>query len=297
MNCDYFQTILQDLGRDFPIDLRTRQEALAHAERCERCAAHLKDECRLLAGLDALAESFSGIEASPHVEVTLLEAFRVQAVNRHAFAKQVSGRDLAPETSVVAAGQPGLVGFWRGSWNGWTVRIAAVCLLLAGLTVWFSWKPRISESEQTAGRLQRGLAQNVSQMSPAKDLSSKAATVSERKQADLPKAKPVLRSARKPDRQAGATLNRVPQPGLKGAESEDYTELEQAESATEFLPMGYGDPVSSLEGGVQMVRVELPRTALLSFGFPMSEERAPEPIKADVLVGEDGRARAIRFVH
>ena len=229
--------------------------------------------------------------------MTLLEAFRVQAANRLAFGKQVSGRDPAPETLVVAAGQPGLVGFWRGSWNSWAVRITAVCLLLAGLTVWFSWKARISESEQTTGRLQRGLAQNASPMSPTQDLLSKAATVSERKRADLPKAKPALRSADKLDRQAGATLKRVVQPGLKGAKSEEYTELEQAESATEFLPMSYGDTGSSLEGGVQMVRVELPRTTLLSFGFPMSEEKAREPIKADVLVGEDGRARAIRFVH
>jgi hypothetical protein len=296
MNCDYFQTILQDLGRDFPMDLRTRQEALAHAEQCERCAAHLKDECRLLAGLDALAERFAGIEASPHVEVTLLEAFRTQAANQHA-ATQVSARDSVPETLVVAARQPSLVGFWHGSWNGWTARIAAVCLFLAGLTVWFTWKPRISESGQNAARPQRDLMQNAHRMSPPEDLSSNAVASSKREQADLPRTKLALRSANTQDRRAEVTLNGVAQPSLKSAESEAYTELEQAESATEFLPMSYGDPVSSFEGGVQMVRVELPRTTLLSFGFPMSEERAPEPIKADVLVGEDGRARAIRFVH
>jgi hypothetical protein len=45
-----------------------------------------------------------------------------------------------------------------------------------------------------------------------------------------------------------------------------------------------------------MVRVELPRSALVSFGLPMNVERADERIKADVLVGDDGVARAIRFV-
>jgi hypothetical protein len=47
---------------------------------------------------------------------------------------------------------------------------------------------------------------------------------------------------------------------------------------------------------LQMVRVELPRSALVSFGLPMNVERADERIKADVLVGDDGVARAIRFV-
>ena len=44
------------------------------------------------------------------------------------------------------------------------------------------------------------------------------------------------------------------------------------------------------------MRVELPRSALMSFGLPMNMERAGERIKADVVVGEDGLARAIRFV-
>ena len=45
-----------------------------------------------------------------------------------------------------------------------------------------------------------------------------------------------------------------------------------------------------------MVRVELPRSALARFGLPMNMNRANEKIKADVLVGTDGLARAIRFV-
>jgi hypothetical protein len=50
-----------------------------------------------------------------------------------------------------------------------------------------------------------------------------------------------------------------------------------------------------MESG-QMIRVELPRSALASFGLPMNMERADERIKADVVVGNDGLARAIRFV-
>ena len=47
---------------------------------------------------------------------------------------------------------------------------------------------------------------------------------------------------------------------------------------------------------VTRLEAELPRAALLSFGLPMNMERADERIKADVIVGNDGLARAIRFV-
>ena len=51
-----------------------------------------------------------------------------------------------------------------------------------------------------------------------------------------------------------------------------------------------------MDGG-QLMRVELPRSALMSFGLPMDMERATERIKADVVVGNDGLARAINPVH
>jgi hypothetical protein len=40
----------------------------------------------------------------------------------------------------------------------------------------------------------------------------------------------------------------------------------------------------------------MPRATLASFGLPVNAERASELIKADILIGDDGLARAIRFV-
>ena len=65
------------------------------------------------------------------------------------------------------------------------------------------------------------------------------------------------------------------------------------EIVTDFIPVVY-DPEPIERGSV--VRVRLPRSALATFGFPVNEQRAEEPIKADVLLGEDGLARAVRFV-
>src|SRR5215471_17362993 len=64
------------------------------------------------------------------------------------------------------------------------------------------------------------------------------------------------------------------------------------EIATDFIPLTNREALAQMDGG-QVMRVELPRSALMSFGLPMDMERATERIKADVLVGNDGLARAI----
>jgi hypothetical protein len=68
-----------------------------------------------------------------------------------------------------------------------------------------------------------------------------------------------------------------------------------SEVATYFMPIGYAGPINPQDGG-QLVRVELPRSAMLSMGLPVNMDRYGERVKADVLLGPDGLARAIRFV-
>lgn len=65
------------------------------------------------------------------------------------------------------------------------------------------------------------------------------------------------------------------------------------EIATDFILLTYDGEVGS---DAQMVRVELPRSAMASFGLPVNMDRADQRVKADVLLGADGLARAIRFV-
>jgi hypothetical protein len=68
-----------------------------------------------------------------------------------------------------------------------------------------------------------------------------------------------------------------------------------SEYATDFFPLTYGGDQKPIERG-EMIRVQMPRSALIAFGLPVNVERADVPVKADLLVGEDGLARAIRFV-
>ena len=68
------------------------------------------------------------------------------------------------------------------------------------------------------------------------------------------------------------------------------------EVATEFLPLAYAHlPVTD----AYIVRLAVPRSALIQFGLtgPDLPLAGDETVDADVLVGMDGIARAVRFVH
>ena len=76
---------------------------------------------------------------------------------------------------------------------------------------------------------------------------------------------------------------------------EDVQLANHAEIATDFIPLSSMTAVNLQDGG-QIVRVELPRSALANFGLPVNMDRYNEKVKADVLFGVDGLAHAIRFV-
>ena len=47
---------------------------------------------------------------------------------------------------------------------------------------------------------------------------------------------------------------------------------------------------------VNLVRIEVPRSAMIALGYAVSAEQAGEPVEADVMLGADGVARAVRFL-
>jgi hypothetical protein len=65
------------------------------------------------------------------------------------------------------------------------------------------------------------------------------------------------------------------------------------EVMTAFYPL-LDDPLPFDHG--ELLRVSLTASAMRSVGLPVSEEHLDDPVVADVLVGEEGLARAIRFV-
>jgi len=70
---------------------------------------------------------------------------------------------------------------------------------------------------------------------------------------------------------------------------------QQRQGPVRFYALAYAPPELLANGRV--VRVRVPRSALLAFGLPLSVYRPAEgKVDADVIYTEDGIARAIRFV-
>lgn|SRR5512143_2102845 len=260
MNCHDFETNVFDVATPHLMDAERREKALAHTASCDRCRSRLADERALTSGLRIIATA-SDEQAPGRVEAALLNAFRQQhgQVAAIAPAKQARRRWLYAAAGVAAA--------------------AVIVMLLSLMT---SRRPD----------LQPPVQQNAGNETPI---------VPDQMRAAFPQAQPAplsaegrnvsIRTTQRPRRtfqSAKAGRTEHPADGINKPAAE-------AEIATEFIPLMNRESFGQLDGA-QVVRVELPRSALMSFGLPMDMERAAERIKADVVVGNDGLARAIRFV-
>jgi hypothetical protein len=155
----------------------------------------------------------------------------------------------------------------------WFWAVAAVLLL--SLLTWAlrAWLPGASSDVRSAPSLAHGAPTSVGVPAPAP-----LTPVTSVAQAAPPR---VVHVAARPKR---------PKPRYR---IEQY--LVESEIATDFLPLTDQATWPRREQ-LRTVRVEMPRTVLVSFGLPMSLERATEPIQAELLINADGLARAIRFI-
>jgi hypothetical protein len=88
-------------------------------------------------------------------------------------------------------------------------------------------------------------------------------------------------------------LEAAPAAAAKTARRVRKSATRPQEVVTDFFPLM--DPAPPFERG-QLLRVRLPASAMQMVGLPVREDRLADPVQADVLVGEEGLPRAIRFV-
>jgi hypothetical protein len=65
--------------------------------------------------------------------------------------------------------------------------------------------------------------------------------------------------------------------------------------SVEFVALPGAASLPQFESG-SIVRVDLPLSSLAAYGVDISTSGGKGPVKADVLVGQDGEPRAIRLV-
>lgn len=314
MNCQEFENSFEALARGALADARGRAEALAHEKDCDACAARLADERALSTGLRALASGMKDASAPARVEASLLAAFR---------AHSAAAVDPATNTEAAANVVPfaGRAEVRRWSW----ARTAAVASLAAAasvaLFVLVQTRTGVNPpaaSPEVAGRAGRptmiepppagtgvqpaaeAASSQYALTAPGAAPAHDALTVRDAGGAD-----PRLEAAAVDDRASRASYSpRVRAVnaaygnggGRGGRHAAGRAGAASAqELTTEFIPL-LQEAQYAQAGDAHLVRVELPRTALASFGLLVNAESPNARVKADVLLGEDGIARAIRFV-
>jgi len=268
MNCRVFDATVVDLVRSPMMDASVRDEALEHAAGCDSCAVRLADERALSTGFRALAAVESERVAPKWREAELRAAFRER------FA--VAGSGLQIGNSRIGS-----------RWPGWTLTAAAALAVLLGAAV--AWRM-------------------LSSGAPAQKSGGGQVTAAARTgETSIPKGEGPSQSPGKVEVLAGEKRGKrqnIPHARLTGPTDTAYVAVSlgefqpivrESEQATDFLPIVESPQMQPLDSG-QVIRVEMPRSAMSYFGLPMQVDRPDGRVKADVLVGEDGLARAIRFV-
>ena len=283
MNCLEFESRREILARGTLADARTRAAAEAHAESCGPCAARLADERSLSAGLRALAAGMKRAEAPARAEAALVAAFRARAA---AISVEVSSEAAAASNVVAMSGH---APSRRWSWAK-TIAVASLAAA-ASLALFVLVSP---DAQPPSAAPQRAILvppPDSNSSGPPAPATAQNATIDD--EAPMPPPEMVKDKITRPaypsrTRASNLSSGRQARPLLAA-------DTRAEEVATDFIPLVQAGPYTQSEEG-HLVRVELPRSALASFGLPVNAEAADGRVKADVLMGQDGIARAIRFV-
>lgn len=98
-------------------------------------------------------------------------------------------------------------------------------------------------------------------------------------------------------RAAGPPVPPAPQqsPARRKAVGWLHVQPEGADDMGDFMALPFADNDEPLESA-ELVRIQLSESDLELLGLPVAEAASAGPLTADVVIGEDGEPRAIRFV-
>jgi len=237
------------------LDASVRCDGLEHAASCTKCGDLLASVHSLGVGLWALAEASGSAQASPSVEKALLKAFR---------------RERRP---VRAASTPPLWEVARWTMSRWVLAAGvAVALVVIVLGV-RSWERQKLILQGQHGQSLVGSARNGG---------------AGQKQTVTPAATPADEGHVATNKGEGHS------PGHAAPAVREVGAAQASELTAGFVPLsGVLDPLDFEQA--EVVRVSFPGSALADLGLPFNEDAEATTITAEVLIAEDGTARAIRI--
>jgi hypothetical protein len=261
MTCQQAWRLLED-QRDAGLSVPLPPAFVVHMTDCGTCGERWATRRRLEAALHEIRAD-AEVAPSPRIERNLLEAFR---------STHLEPVVIVPSTSTAGT---------------WLLRAAVVLIAAGAGLAWYvgqraTQPPPVSVAAAAPQPARAGSAAAPGAMSRQKN------RVARRRPTGRNPAAPA------PDVQTSivpgtSELNPMESPRAAAAAPALDDEM-----ATDFLPLAFG--AAALEGDSHVVQVEVPRSALFDFGVSTQPGHDDDVVKADVLVGDDGMPRGIRFV-
>jgi hypothetical protein len=306
MTCQECQPLAIDLARGLPpFDIGgavQRGDVLSHIARCKRCAQWLAEQEALSEALRAAAEADASLSAPPSVEANVMAAWRARQPQR-----QVAGSRSSlgsPASLGEAASLRGPVRTWRPSWPAWPASgfAAAAAVVVLTLTLgsmrWLNAPSDAGSIAHQSGTVSTGAAgPSATVAGPSADTANgstrgavtgtNAAVVEvlPEKGSKGSKGRPVP-----PRVTAQGSAVRAVRASRGGNAVRAANEL----SGPAFVLLPYVEPLRPTEMR-HIMRVRMSR-AQVAAGEIQAGGLDGATVLADVLVGEDGTARAVRIV-
>ena len=270
MSCQDFNRVVEEIADGRLMEAGARDAGLAHAAVCVGCAARLMEARSIGAGLRVAARAETE-EAPARVRESLLAAFARQ----HGGGLGEQKCEDAPSANVVAFSSR------RGA-RWWFAAGAAAAAAAVLLSLTLSTLVRVSPDGSRSKPQEVVKSQPLPTQTPAEVKVEKSGILVGGDVAQQNPPKKITTRAPKATR------------SFKGEAHRESATVAQT-NGNEYLPLTYLADATAMESGT-VVRVELSRSALISLGVPVQPDRTDETLKADVVLGDDGVARAIRLV-
>lgn len=232
---------------------------LMEAPKSALALAHAESCAQCAARLNRERRITTGLQAFAVEEAAINAPERVRSALRAAFDKQQSAA-VSPAVSPWFARHKPLWGM-----------AAAAMLLLSTVTAALWLREQRAEIDNTPADM---VVRPTPQSSPGK----------------LPEA------PAKAQRASGTHSSTFARQSANRGQRRTFPVKERADGAGDLFPLTFVAKAGPTEF-VQIVRVEISRSTLLSMGLPVNIDRGEGLIKADIIIGEDGVARAVRLIN
>ncbi|HVQ39479.1 MAG TPA: hypothetical protein VMS31_18210 [Pyrinomonadaceae bacterium] len=246
-----------------------RDAGVSHIALCADCTANLASARTVSSGL-VLAASAESEAAPVRIKENLMAAFKVLQETGSGGIETAA----APLVNSVVDISSGRRLRW---WTAAAVALAAVILLAVVLPNW-----RTGSGPASSPLLNDFRAGRIEQPPPPDTTIDRTGSNADNDQPGIaPKSAAVKRRPLK---------LRRPEAGDPKAAYETVPQ-----NTNEYMPLTYLAKSTAIDSGT-IVRVELSRSALASLGLPINLEGKGSIVKAEVVIGDDGVAQAIRLV-